>query len=190
MPYIAYCKHCLSVGKITLTMIYGLKYIFIRNTSLSDLVSMYQLFQSTGVALDKELAQDFLNMWDVMEQSPFFWAAVIRELAPTTVHILRMSELSAPKVKSYIGLGGMFPSSFKWADATSTEWEGQWPREIDSKVTSDTSNLDYLYKLFRAHCWLLLLTLAVSYTNTFSIVIALFSFATHWCFMTFVPMIL
>ena len=68
-------------------------------------------------------------------------------------------------IKSCIGLGGgRFPLSFKLADATSTEWEGQWPREIE---ISDTSNLDH-YKLFRAHCWLLLLTLpilAVAYTK-------------------------
>ena len=67
------------------------------------------------------------------------------------------------KVIYWVG-GGRFPSSFKLADATSTEWEGQWPREIE---ISDTSNLDH-YKLFRTRCWLLLLTLpilAVAYTK-------------------------
>ena len=71
---------------------------------------MYQLLLSTELALDKELAQDFLNMWDVMEQSPFFWAAVIGKLVPPTVHMLRMSELSA-KVSHVLG-GGKVPLIF------------------------------------------------------------------------------
>jgi len=67
------------------------------------------------------------------------------------------------KVMYCIGWGKV-PLIFKWADATSIEWEGQWPREIDSKVTPNTSNLDH-YKLFRAHCWLLLIQNCISKTS-------------------------
>ena len=60
--------------------------------------------------LDEGLAQCFYILWDVLEQSPLFWTAVISWLTTTmttttttntTVHIIMMLELSAPHV-SYV----------------------------------------------------------------------------------------
>ena len=66
--------------------------------------------------LDEELAQYFYTLWDVLEESPLFWIAVIVGLMTTTlttmtttvsiatVLIIMMLELSAPHVSNVFGI--------------------------------------------------------------------------------------
>ena len=66
--------------------------------------------------LDEELAQYFYTLWDVQEQSPLFWIAVIVGLTTTTlttvtttasitiVLIIMMLELYAPQVSYVFGI--------------------------------------------------------------------------------------
>ena len=94
----------------------------------------------------------------------FLLSCIHWEIGTTSCsHVEDVGVICQGKVMYWVGWG-KFPLSFKLADATSTEWEGQWPRVIE---ISDTSHLDH-YKLFRAYCWPLLLTLptlAVAYTK-------------------------
>ena len=66
--------------------------------------------------LDEELAQYFYTLWDVLEESPLFWIAVIVGLTTTTlttmtttasiatVLIIMMLELYAPQVSYVFGI--------------------------------------------------------------------------------------
>ena len=150
-------------------MIYGLKCIFIRS-GLSDFLSLLMVIFLYIPAIPV--------LWGGFGQGtgPIFFRNVACHGTESFLLSCSHPEIGSTNYCSHfddvgvvcqgIGLGGgKFPRIFKWADATSTKWEGQWPREIDSQVTSDTSNLDH-YKLFGAHCWLLLLTFAVSCTNS------------------------
>ena len=79
--------------------------------------------------------------------------------------------------KSCIGWGEGSPHLLSELMQQAQSGRNNGPERLISKMTSDTSNLDH-YKLFGAHCSLLLVVLTVSI-----VFIALFFFAKHRCFI-------